>query len=99
MSESVGKQLGDSFRDFLIYDDKNNSSIWMKYMRIRIRLDVRKPLKRKKKIKRKNDTVFIVLCKYERLGEFYFSCGLLSHIERFRRKLIDRRRGEEGNNE
>ncbi|KAL8107081.1 hypothetical protein AgCh_023757 [Apium graveolens] len=56
MSEVVGKQLGDFFGEFVLYDAKNNSSIWVEYMRLKIRLDVRKPLKRKKKIKRKNGT-------------------------------------------
>lgn len=60
-------------------------------MRIRIRLDVRKALKRKKNITRRNGSEFIVTCKYERLGEFCFSCGLLSHTERFCRRFLDMR--------
>lgn len=60
-------------------------------MRIRIRLDVRKPLKRKKKIKRKNGSEFVVTCKYERLGDFCFVCGLVTHTERFCRKTLDAR--------
>lgn len=64
-------------------------------MRIKIRLDVRKPLKRKKKIRRKNGTEFVVTCKYERLGDFCFACGLVTHTERFCRKSIDSR-SEEG---
>lgn len=70
MSEAVGKQLGNFFGEFLLYDTKNNSSIWRECMRIKIRIDVRKPLKRKKKITRKNGTDFMVTCKYERLGDF-----------------------------
>lgn len=45
MSESVGKQLGDFFEEFLEYDHKNNTSIWRECMRVKIKLDVRKPLK------------------------------------------------------
>lgn len=56
MSEEVGKQLGIFFGEFLEYDHKNNTSIWRKCMRIKVRLDVRKPLKRKKKILKRNDT-------------------------------------------
>lgn len=83
MTESVGKQLGDFFGSFLSYDPNNNSSIWRECMRIRIKIDVRKPLKRKKKICRKNGAECIVLCKYERLGDFCFICGLVTHTERF----------------
>lgn len=67
MSESVGRQLGNFFGTFMEYDPNNNTSIWRECMRIRIRVDVRKPLKRKKKIIRKYGSEFIVLCKYERL--------------------------------
>lgn len=95
MSEAVGKQLGNFFGEFIQYDAKNNTSIWRECMRVRIRLDVRKPLKRKKKILKKDGTEITVSCKYERLGEFCFSCGLVTHTDRFCRKFIDRR-GEEG---
>ena len=83
MLESVGKQLGNFFGVFKEYDGKNNTSIWREYMRIRIKLDVRKPLKRKKKIMKKDGTEFTVTCKYERLGEFCFSCGMVTHTDRF----------------
>lgn len=58
-------------------------------MRIKIKVDVRKPLKRKKKISRKNETYFVVQCKYERLGDICFICGMLSHTERFCKKKLD----------
>lgn len=89
MSEAVGKQLGNFFGTFVEYDSKNNSSIWREYMRLKIRVDVRRPLKRKKKICKKDKTEVIVNCKYERLGDFCFICGLLSHTERFCRKKFD----------
>lgn len=93
MSETVGKQLGNFFGEFLLYDVKNNTSIWRECMRVKIRIDVRKPLKRKKRITRKNGQDFVVTCKYERLGDFCFSCGLVSHTERFCRKNLDNREG------
>lgn len=84
MSEAVGKQLGNFFGEFLLYDEKNNSSIWRECMRLKIRIDVRKPLKRKKKVIKKDGQEFVVTCKYERLGDFCFSCGgVVSHTERF----------------
>lgn len=93
MSESVGKQLGNFFGEFLLYDEKNNTSIWRECMRVKIKIDVRKPLKRRKKVNRKIGNDFVVSCKYERLGDFCFSCGLVSHTERFCRRNIDRRIG------
>lgn len=91
MTEAIGKQLGNFFGEFIEYDSKNNTSIWRECMRVRIRLDVRKPLKRKKKIVKKDGSEFTVTCKYERIGEFCFLCGLVSHTDRFCRKFIDKR--------
>lgn len=88
MLETVGKQLGNFFGEFLEYDARNNTSIWRDCMRVRIKIDVRKPLKRKKKIIKKDGTEITVECKYERLGEFCFSCGLVTHTDRFCRLNI-----------
>lgn len=89
MSESVGKQLGNFFGSFIEYDPNNNTSIWRESMRLRIKLDVRKPLKRKKKLCKKDGTECVVQCKYERLGDFCFTCGMLTHTERFCRRKLD----------
>lgn len=58
MSEVVGKQLGNFFGSFLHYDTKNNSGIWREFMRLIIKVDVHKPLKKEeeelqKKIKQR----------------------------------------------
>lgn len=98
MSEAVGKLLGNFFGEFLEYDCKNNSSLWREFMRIRVRLDVRKPLKRRKKITKKNGGEVMVSCKYERLGEFCFTCGMLSHTERYCKKFLSRA-SDEGSQE
>lgn len=83
MIEAAGKQLGNFFGSFISYDPNNNSSIWRECMQIRIDVDIKQPLKHKKNICRKNGTENIVNCKYERLGDFCFVCGLVTHTERF----------------
>lgn len=81
MSETVGKHLGNFFGTFLEYDANNNSSILREFMRLKFRVDVRKRLKRKKKICKKDKTKVIVQCKYEKLGDFCFVCGSC-HIQK-----------------
>ncbi|XP_074348138.1 uncharacterized protein LOC141686923 [Apium graveolens] len=88
MFETVGRQLGNFFGEFLEYDAKNNTSIWRDCMRVRIKIDVRKPIRSRKKITKKDGSEFWVECKYERLGEFCFTCGLVSHTDRFCRSTI-----------
>lgn len=83
MLKSVGRQLENFFGEFLEYDSKNNAFIWRDCVRVRIRLDVCKPIKRKKKITKRDGSEFVVTCKYERLGEFCFICGMVTHTDRF----------------
>lgn len=89
MAESIGKQLGNFFGSFVSYDSSNNTSIWREYMRLRIKVDIRVPLKRKKKICGKSRKECAVNCKYEKLGDFCFVCGLLTHTERFCKKKLE----------
>jgi len=50
-------------------------------MRIRVMVDVRKPLVCTKSIKKKGAAPVLVNIKYERLGIFCYYCGLLGHTE------------------
>ncbi|KAJ9176867.1 hypothetical protein P3X46_012136 [Hevea brasiliensis] len=45
MCEEVAMQLGDFIGTYMAYDPNNNIGLWRKYMRIQVRIDVRKPLK------------------------------------------------------
>lgn len=88
MSEHVGKQLGDFIGQFLQYDTNNNAGFWKSYMRISVAIDVSKPLKRCKKIRKSGGEWFIVNFKYEKFGSFCFVCGRLGHTERFCESLF-----------
>ena len=69
------------------YDDDNNFGLWRNYMRIRVFLDVRVPLKRKRKVRIVNGEWAMISFTYERLGTFCFLCGLLGHSDHFCSKL------------
>lgn len=58
-------------------------------MRIKVHIDVRKPLKRRKKITKKNGAEVIVTYKYERLDDFCFTC-VMSHTEDIVGKFLDK---------
>ncbi|CAN1754102.1 hypothetical protein LINPERHAP1_LOCUS5395 [Linum perenne] len=51
-------------------------------MRIRVRLDVREPLRREKKLKRPSGELALAKFRYEKLPTFCFICGRLGHIDR-----------------
>ena len=70
MSESIGKQLGNYLGFFLAYDPNNNRGSIKDYMRIRVSMDVRPPLKHGKRLRTPKGDGFFVSFKYERLSLF-----------------------------
>ncbi|PNY14983.1 hypothetical protein L195_g011673 [Trifolium pratense] len=81
MVEKVGKALANYIGSFVEYDKNNNSSFWRQYMRLRVRIDVRQPLKKNKQVKNSGGDWCTVNFKYEKLGVFCFVCGILGHTE------------------
>jgi len=53
MAETVGRNVGNYVGEFLEYDEKNSLDFWRRYMRIRVMVDVRKPLVCTKSIKKR----------------------------------------------
>lgn len=53
-----------------------------RYRRIRIAMDITKPIRRNQKIKDRGGNVVIVNFKYERLPYFCLACGVIGHSER-----------------
>ena len=88
MSERIGIQLGNAIGEFVSYDHVNNSGFWKSYMRIRVKLDVRLPLLRWKKIRKADAGLVIVRFQYERLGVFCYLCGLIGHTYVFYPRLF-----------
>lgn len=80
--------MGDYIGSFLEYDSRNSVSSWKEFMRLRVRIDIRHPLKKSKKIKLQGDAWAVVLFKYECLTIFCFVCGRLGHMDRFCPLLI-----------
>ncbi|XP_016694273.1 uncharacterized protein At4g02000-like [Gossypium hirsutum] len=82
-SEGTSRQLGDFIGKFMEYNSAMVTRGGGKFMRIRVLLDIRKPLKRKKRISIEQNKFIYVIFQYERLSLFYFICGRLGHGESF----------------
>ncbi|CAN0885601.1 hypothetical protein LINGRAHAP2_LOCUS15161 [Linum grandiflorum] len=80
-SEVVGKALGNFLGSFVLYDETNQFIDQDSYMRIRVKLDVRKSLVREKIVKKPSSEVLVVF-RYEKLPVFCFLCGRIGHIDR-----------------
>ena len=64
---------------------------WDRSARLKILVDVMKPLRRVQQVRNIEGSVVMIEVKYERLQNFCFGCGFLGHIERD--CLVVRRRG------
>lgn len=87
-SEKILTDIGNYIGTFVASCPKNFMGLWRDYLRVRISIDIRKPLKRRMKIRKGNDE-FWATFKYERLPQFCFICGMLGHADRFCHRLFD----------
>ena len=89
MSEKVGKEIGKFIGNYIEADANCFDGVWRNFMRIRVAIDVRKPLKKKMRIKKLGGEWAWICFKYEKMPTFCFFCGIIGHNERFCEKLFD----------
>lgn len=89
MLDGVAKHIGDRVGSFLESDPNNYNNPWRTIMRIQVRLDVRKLLKKGVKLKLEGSSSSEVVLKYERLPSFCFVYSKLGHGERFCPKVFE----------
>lgn len=71
VSDKVLQSIGNYVGGFVKTDPMNVKEPWRSYVRVRVTMDVTKPLKRKMKIKREGGAIKWVNFKYERLNLFF----------------------------
>lgn len=89
ISEKYSIDFGNFIGRFLKSDLRNYTQTWRESMRIRVHMDVRKPIKRKLQVKKPTSAWEWVDFKYERLNVFCYFCGVIGHTDRFCRLLYD----------
>lgn len=70
MLEKVGRTMANSIDTFVEYDKNNTTRFWHQYIRLRVRIDVRQPLKKHTRVKNKDGEWCMVSFKYEKLSLF-----------------------------
>ncbi|KAL4308458.1 hypothetical protein GQ457_01G027980 [Hibiscus cannabinus] len=83
MSAAMANQLGNFIGSFVEYDSTAISSDFRGIMRIRVSMDISKPLKRRKKLGLLSGISTYISFQYEKLKLFCFLCGRLGHGEAF----------------
>ncbi|MBA0598030.1 hypothetical protein Gorai_007810, partial [Gossypium raimondii] len=75
MALDVGNALGELVA--IYWKDRNGG--WTEFVRIKVKINVLKPLRRVVKLLDKEGTEVIGVIKYERLPDFCYVCGLIGH--------------------
>ncbi|KAL2901046.1 Gag-Pro-Pol polyprotein [Bienertia sinuspersici] len=79
-SRLLAKVIGDKLGQFLDFDELDISG-WAKYMRIRVRMKVDKPLPRGTAMKLGRARLWVDM-RIERVPGFCYACGCLGHVLR-----------------
>ncbi|CAN1793630.1 hypothetical protein LINPERHAP1_LOCUS20057 [Linum perenne] len=82
-SEAVGTALGNYVGKCVKYDDRTIPTNDDFFMRARVTVDIRRPLKREKKVKLAGGVTGTCKFRYERLPNFCYICGKIGHIDRY----------------
>lgn len=94
MSEKVIKKVGNFIGTFVESCPSNFTGVWREFLRVRVTIDLSKPLKRRMKIRQIGNDRYWITFKYENAPIFCFICGLLGHFEKFCSRLFDSPDGE-----
>lgn len=94
-SEFILKFIGNYVGCFMETDPKNFQGMCRNYMRIRVAIDVGRPLKKQMKIKKAGGEWIWVQFKYEHLPSFCFYCGRIGHTEKFCEDMFDNHQRQE----
>ena len=81
MTGKIGTILGESIGEVEEVDMEGEQMAWGRYLRLRVVVNITKPLKRGSKLAVASQGSVIVVFKYERLLDFYYICGRLDHQE------------------
>ncbi|XP_042972822.1 uncharacterized protein LOC122304628 [Carya illinoinensis] len=80
MSVSMGERLGNSLGKVLMVDTNGSETCWGKFLRVKVMLDITKPLARGRFINMDGEKYWIPF-RYERLNNFCYHCGAIKHGE------------------
>jgi hypothetical protein len=81
MTKGVGKKIGESMGQLVDIDLAGNGVGWGRCLRIRVVIDLSKPLERGRALTLEGKSHWVT-CRYEKLPMFCFECGSVIHGEK-----------------
>jgi hypothetical protein len=82
MTQEVGENIGMAIGKVDKVDIPPGEMGWGRFLRIRVSIDITKPLPRGKRVRFEEDEAFWVFFQYERLPTFCYRCGKLGHSDK-----------------
>ncbi|GLT35042.1 hypothetical protein SLA2020_095260 [Shorea laevis] len=80
LTAASGRRIGEELGRFIEVDDGGGDAWGVEYIRVRVALDARKPLRRGMKLSLRMGQIWVDF-RYERLPNFCYCCGMLDHVE------------------
>ena len=83
MNRMVGEAIGEEVGEFVEMEKEDDGSAVGRFMRIKVRIDIRKPLMRgvTLNIAESNKDLWCPLV-YEYLPDFCYICGIIGHVDK-----------------
>jgi hypothetical protein len=78
MGREVGRKIGSTVGIVEEVDTEKDGVGWGKFLRVKILVDLSKPLARGRKMRLEGESILIAF-QYERLPKFCFQCGMITH--------------------
>ncbi|PPD67275.1 hypothetical protein GOBAR_DD35844 [Gossypium barbadense] len=79
MDRDMALEVGNAIGEVLAIDWRDGDGGWTEYMRIRINIDINKPLRRVVHYIDHEGEEFVFAIRYEKLPRFCYICGLIGH--------------------
>ncbi|XVF02427.1 hypothetical protein REPUB_Repub04eG0174800 [Reevesia pubescens] len=81
LNEKVEVVIGESLGDVEEVEKSSDKSAWGRYLCLRVRLNIHRPIKRVDKVKMLEGKSIMVFFRYERMPDFCYVCGRMDHHE------------------
>ncbi|MBA0585917.1 hypothetical protein Gorai_016678 [Gossypium raimondii] len=79
MDRQIALNVGDALGELVAIDWKDHNGGWTEFIRLKVKINVLKPLRGVVKLLDREGTKVTGVINYERLPDFYYGCGLIGH--------------------
>lgn len=77
----MARAVGNKLSDFVDWDDSDEGR-WGHFMRLRVNMDLQKPLRSGIMVRKSSGKVLKFFFQYERLQDLCYNCGIIGHTIR-----------------